>query len=107
MFKIAFLVSSILAYAIFPEKEELIRQARDSIGQNRLGNNLHLYHLHQGLDSTATSEYQLMKWMLTSKQTVDIDTLKNMLENINRSVASHKNHSSSKQYRLSRFRKHH
>ena len=52
---------------------ELDRQTRDSIGQNRLGNNIHMYQLHQKSDSNLVP-YQLIKWMLNAQKTPKEDT---------------------------------
>ena len=88
---------------------ELDRQTRDSIGQNRLGNNIHMYQLHQKSDSNLVP-YQLIKWMLNAQKTPKEDTfeaLRDIVKNLKNSTDKREKLKLLQKYRLRNFRSYH
>ena len=85
---------------ILAESTILSRNKRDSIGQNRLGNNLHFHKVGKDRRSMSPNySFQLLEWLKDSKD------LKNILKRTKMSSSQVFNRGRS--HRFQNFRRHH
>ena len=81
----------------------LLRKKRDSIGQNRLGNNIHIYRAKKERESVSPNySYQILKWLADSD-----DNEKILGQKLRRKLRKCQSHKCERSHRLHHFRRYH